>query len=70
MDQKEIAARLDRFEDWTREEVAHLLAELAEGTATDATRRFDGYWGAAAAPIVTITGAVDWAGLHRYARHA
>jgi len=44
-----IQARFGRFEDWTPEQVAYLIGELADGMARDWRRRFDGYWGAAAA---------------------
>ena len=48
IDHEEIAAHLGRFDDWTPEQVAYLIEELADGMAKDWMRRFDGYWGAAA----------------------
>lgn len=44
-----VQARFGRFEDWTPEQVAYLIEALADGMARDWMRRFDGYWGAAAA---------------------
>jgi len=49
MNSKDFIARLGRFEDWTPEQIAYLIGELADGMARDQMRRFDGYWGAAAA---------------------
>lgn len=44
-----IRDRFGRFEDWTPQQITYLVGELADSMARDCRRRFDGYWGAAAA---------------------
>jgi len=48
-DERHVRWSLGRFEDWTPEQVAYLIEELADGMARDWRSAFDGYWGAAAA---------------------